>query len=397
MPALISISVELALFPILAYYFNTVPTVVVLANVIIVPLAGLSVVLTCFTLFSAIFSISLAGLFSAANWLCLDLTLRLTRIFAGFQAAKISLPAPSVFTFVFYYLILWLLVSSLGSKRKPYLFSALILANLFFWGGAFSRSDQTLRMSILDTGSGVAAVLESPNREIFAINAGEKERNLDAGEYIVVPFLNHEGINLLDGLILTDRGAPNLTSALSVAKSKRIERLFIQHEDYLASESCFDLTERLQIKPLFFDSVGSIADPKNHFSIRFLAYPQPEGWGSDGQQVLVKVEYHDISICLLDGTKRIRFSRRFDWRQVRNCSILVLSELGNEDDVRQIISTVRPEKIVFTRYYLRYQKDKIPLLMASSFPEIEYHRTAQGGAIVCETDGEEIEVKSILP
>jgi beta-lactamase superfamily II metal-dependent hydrolase len=298
---------------------------------------------------------------------------------------------------VFYYLILWLLVSSLGSKRKPFLFSALILANLFLWGGAFSREDQTLRVSILDAGSGAATVLESPGGKTFAINAGEKTENLDAGEFIVVPFLNHDGIKRLEGLILTDRDAPNLTSALSVAQNKHVERLFIQHEDYLANEGWRDLTERLQIMPLFLDSINSIVDTKNGFDIGFLVYPQPGGLGTDSRQILVKIEYQDVSICLLDGTKRIRFSQPFDWQQVRNCSLLVLSELGSEDDIRQIISAVRPAKIVFTRHYLLYQQDKIPLLMASSFPQIEYHRTAQGGAMICQTDGKEIEIKPTLP
>jgi hypothetical protein len=35
--------------------------------------------------------------------------------------------------------------------------------------------------------------------------------------------------------------------------------------------------------------------------------------------------------------------------------------------------------------------------MALSFPEIEYHRTAQSGAIFCQTRGKEVEVRSTLP
>jgi hypothetical protein len=58
---------------------------------------------------------------------------------------------------------------------------------------------------------------------------------------------------------------------------------------------------------------------------------------------------------------------------------------------------VRPRKVIFTRHYLRYQKDKIPLLMALDFPDMEYHRTAQSGAIICQTQGREIRLKTTLP
>lgn len=43
-PALISLSVEIVLFPILGYYFNMVPLVCVVANIFVVPLASISVV-----------------------------------------------------------------------------------------------------------------------------------------------------------------------------------------------------------------------------------------------------------------------------------------------------------------------------------------------------------------
>jgi len=33
---------------------------------------------------------------------------------------------------------------------------------------------------------------------------------------------------------------------------------------------------------------------------------------------------------------------------------------------------------------------KIPNLLAVEFPQIEYHRTLENGAIICKTDGEKV-------
>ncbi|MGB3092578.1 MAG: ComEC/Rec2 family competence protein, partial [Candidatus Zixiibacteriota bacterium] len=174
MPALISISVELVLFPILAYYFNMIPLVIVVANLFIVPLAGLSVVLACFSLFSATFSTFLTGVFSASNWLCLDLTLRFTEFFASVPAAKLSIAAPSAFGFTLYYCVLWILFGSFAAKKKVLLFSFLILANILVWKQALAHSDKPLSITFLDVSQGNSAVIDLPNREIILLNAGEK-------------------------------------------------------------------------------------------------------------------------------------------------------------------------------------------------------------------------------
>jgi competence protein ComEC len=396
MPALISLSVELALFPILAHYFNIVPTVVVLANVLIVPLAGVSVVLACFTLLSAAFSMSLAGVLSAANWLSLDLTLKLTRFFAGLPVAKLSLPAPSLFTFALYYLSLWLLFGWIGSKKKTHLFSLLLLANLFMWGRAFSGVDPTLRISLLDVGSGNATVVEAPNRQTLVMNAGEKVKTLDAGEYIVLPFLNHRGIDRIHGLILTDKSSSNLNSALSVLQNRPVRKIIVPPGLPMGDGTCEDWASELKIECLALDSVSAIIDPGRQLGIHFLRYPVTGALGSNVNQMVTKIVYQDVSFCLFDGMKTARFSRGFDWSQVRDCSILVLPELGDNQDIRDIVSAVRPKKVIFTRHYFRYEKDKVPLLMALDFPDMEYYRTAQGGAIICQTQGRKIEVKTTL-
>lgn len=396
MPALISVSVELILFPILAYYFNMIPLVVVVANIFIVPLAGLSVVLACFTVFSAIFSLSLAGIFSAANWLCLDLTLRLTELFASLPAAKFSIPTPSTFAFLLYYLFLWMVVAWFASRRKYLLFSVLIIANVLIWRLAFSRGDDPLRMTFLDVSQGSCTVVEAPNGETLVINAGERSGNYDAGEYVVVPFLNHRGITEVDRLILTGTDAPNFSSALSVAENRKVQTVFLPRHSDFADEQNDDSISGSLNEIVFLDSVGAIGDQRARFGVHFLAYPQAGQLGSTGRAILVKMVYRDVSLCLLDGMKRVRFCPDFDWDQLSGCSVLVVPELGDVEEIIQVIAAVKPERIIFTRHYFRYEKDKIPLLMQLSFPEIEYYRTAEGGAIVCETHGRTIDVQPTL-
>ncbi|KPL00722.1 MAG: hypothetical protein AMJ91_03520 [candidate division Zixibacteria bacterium SM23_73_3] len=390
MPALISVSVELVLFPILAYYFNMIPLIIVVANLFIVPLAGLSVVLACFTLFSTIFSALLAGIFSAFNWVCLSLTLRLTEFFATLPVAKLFVSAPSAFSFISYYFFLWLLVSSIVSKKKILLFSFLIIANVFIWREGLSRSDRSLKVTFLDVSQGSSAVVDLPNKEAFLINAGEKGMNFDAGEYIVVPFLNHKGMIKIDKLILTDTNPLNVNSARSIAEDRQVEKIFLPLPLNLVDRIYGNLLKGLSSRLFSLDSVDAIMDEQSEFAIQLLNYTKVDKSGSIHRKLLVKLVHKEITFGIFDGIKKVCFDPEFDWDELKNCSVLVLPELGDEDEIVKIISAVRPKKIIFTRHYFRYERNKIPTLMQINFPEIEYYRTAENGAITCETDGEKL-------
>jgi len=71
-------------------------------------------------------------------------------------------------------------------------------------------------------------------------------------------------------------------------------------------------------------------------------------------------------------------------------AVLVLPEPGNVDEIVKVVTAVRPQKIIFTRHYFRYEKDKVTVLMQLNFPEVEYYRTAENGAIICKTDSEKL-------
>jgi competence protein ComEC len=395
-PALISVSVELVLFPILAYYFNMIPLVIVVANIFIVPLAGLSVVLACFTLLSATFSSFIAGAFSACNWLCLELTLNLTEFFANLPVAKLSVPAPSVSVFVLYYFFLWLAASFIASKKKALLFSVLIIANLLVWRDGLTHGNKPLKVTFLDVSQGSSSLIDLPNEKTFLINAGEKWKNLDAGEYVVIPFLNYKGATRIDKLILTDTDTLSLNSAKSILREAEVKEILLSNSLLFEDDDWESVIDKTGEGCQFLESVKAIKDHKGSVEIRFFEYPKTMGLERTSANVLTKIRYKSIIFCLFDGMKRVYFEPQFDWDEFEGCSVLVLSELGEADEIAQVIAAVKPQKIIFTRHYFRYEKDKIPTLMSTEFSDIEYYRTAEGGAITCETGGEKIEIQTTV-
>ena len=392
LPGLVSLSVEIILFPILAYYFNMVPLITVVANLFIVPLASLSVALSCFTLFSATFSLTFASIFSASNWLCLECILKLNTFFATLPIAKLTVPSPSIFSFIIYYLFLWLLLSSITQKRKAVIFSLVIIGNIFAWKGPLSSESQISKLTFLDVGKGNSTVIELPDRKTFLINAGEKRGNFNSGEYVVIPFLNRNGITKIDKLILTDNDSANINSAKFVAEEVKIEEVLMPSFDGSAQGIDQEFFTNISDKLIPLDSINEISDAENELRISFIDYPSIRKLALSPHGKIVKISYKDVDFCLLDGMKRAEFDPGFAWERVRNCEVLVISELVSYDDAKELIEKIEPQKIIFTRYYLRYQKDKISTLMAHEFPQIEYHRTLKNGAITCKTDGKKTDL-----
>jgi len=400
LPCLVSLSVEIILFPILAYYFNMVPMIVVLANLFIVPLASLSVVFSCFTLFSATFSLTLASLFSASNWLCLDCILKLNTFFATLPITKLIVPSPSIFSFIIYYLFIWLLLSTIAQKGKAIVFSLIIIGNIFAWNGVLFSDSHLLKLTFLDVGQGNSTLIQLPDKQTFLINAGEKRGNFDSGEYVVIPFLNKNGITKIDKFILTENDSANLNSVKSVAEDVKIEQVLMPDFDGSAEGIEKGFVERISNELISLDSIKEISvenpatggDEQNELRISFFDYPSTRKYTLSCHGKIVKISYKDVDFCLLDGIKRPEFDSDFAWDELKNCEVLVISELANYEDTKQIIQRIRPQKIIFTRYYFRYQKEKVPTLMALEFPQIEYHRTLKNGAIICKTDGEKTDL-----
>ncbi len=255
-----------------------------------------------------------------------------------------------------------------------------------------STESDLLKLTFLDVGQGSCAVIELPDDKAFLINAGDKKGDFNSGEYVVIPFLNNGGITEIDKFILTDASSENVSSAKTIAENVDIGQLLIPQFNGSVEEIEQAFVERMSDKLISLDSVREISDAKNELGISFFDYPSTRKYAFSPHGKIVRISYKDVGFCLLDGMKKPEFDPGFAWDEVGGCEVLVISELGDHKDTKKIIQKIKPHKIIFTRHYLRYQKDKIPTMMTLEFPQIEYYRTLNSGAIICKTDGEKTDL-----
>jgi len=186
-----SLAAWLGSFPLLAHYFHQVSVSGMFANLIVVPLAGLIVVVGTLSLGSGLFSHTIAALYNQANWLLAKILVAVVFWFSSLSWSSVSVPDLAEFR----------------SVEKP-------------------------EIIFLDT-PGITSAIVRCKGHAWLINPGS---DYMFGK-IVNPARQFYGINRFDGIILTESGKGAAGSVELVAKNNLAEKYYAPDEESFSGRS----------------------------------------------------------------------------------------------------------------------------------------------------------------
>ena len=196
--AAVSLAAWLGSLPLIANYFHLLTPVTLLANMVVVPLSSGALACNLATLTIGIICPPAAELFNHCAWLLMVLMVKVSEWAAAIPLVVLHVKAPSVSTIILYYTLLiavfsgWLFREGLRRWAGGAAAVAVIPLALQVF-----QSESAPQMAVLPLQGGSAVYVNHKGRSL--IDCGRS----DDGRLITKPFLQSQGINRLEHLILT--------------------------------------------------------------------------------------------------------------------------------------------------------------------------------------------------
>jgi len=300
----VSTAATLGTAPVLLHHFGFVALGGLVLNIVAIPLTAVGLTAGLLMLLSVpIFAPGAAAFGSAA-----DASIRVlteTAVFgATWMGGGAHLSNPSG----------WTLASIIAAvaviaqfPRPKHRWRLIIAASLFATVGfahdlAQGESSPTLEVLFLDVGQGDAVLVSTPDEHHMLVDAGPRSPFSDAGESVVVPHLNHAGIDKLDVVVATHPDSDHLGGVPSVMQSVDVGQ-FIHSGRSSESELFAESRRILQENAIPSTSViaGDSIFLGRHVSVDVLGPPAADvsgSWEENDASVVLMISFGKTRILL---------------------------------------------------------------------------------------------------
>ncbi len=283
-PFLPLMAIQVGLIPIIAFHFNHLSFVGIIANIPIIFLAGLiiPILIILFPLHLLLNGMLIDTLATSSDWLFQAIIFMNETLYFQGRFSTLT-PSPPFCLIGFFYLGLFFLTSELTAlwkERKQFakiLGSFILIAALLVWAGFLLEDDfQDIGIIFLDVGQGDCLFIETPSGKTAMIDSGGSA-SYDVGRKTLLPFLLKNGHSKLDLAIVTHLHQDHYGGFKTLSQEIPIGGLVLyggyqSEKDKIVSESGF------KSKDLIFSEKGVTIKLDNRVSIEVLC---PEAWTKD--------------------------------------------------------------------------------------------------------------------
>ncbi|MFH0947976.1 MAG: DNA internalization-related competence protein ComEC/Rec2 [Elusimicrobiota bacterium] len=320
---LVSFSAQIAIAPILAYYFNKVSIIALVSNLVILPMIGVSLGAGFVLYLASLIGTQLLFIVSKLTGGVVSLITYLVDVFANVPHSTIRVPTPSIYFILLFYIII-VGLPKVGTlevpKIKNYIWKRIVILAfgvLIFLPviSYFSRNKKNLEISFIDVGLGDAVYCEFPDGSNMLIDGGgDWKAKYDIGETIVSPFLWNKGIMKIDTIILTHPHINHFQGLIAVCNNFKIKK-FITNGEISREDEYLELMKILKKKKIYTERVSAGKHLKIGNVIIDVLNPAPpvpikseQNGGipnTDDNSIVMKLLYNDFSVLFCgDITKK---------------------------------------------------------------------------------------------
>jgi len=219
--AIVSISANAVILPIMLYHYNTLSLTFIISNLLASPIIGILIILGFIIIFISLIYFPLAKILKFLLKILLQLFMGLACNIGTLPFSIIYVPTPKLKMICFYYMTLLTLINikKIRNKKAKRRYEKRIL-KLF---GTFSlkkiiclvlvisliltlikQLPQNLKIYFIDVGQGDSSLVISPlGKSILIDGGGSSDSEYDIGKNTLIPYLLDRGLKKIDFIIIS--------------------------------------------------------------------------------------------------------------------------------------------------------------------------------------------------
>ncbi|MEN6326844.1 MAG: DNA internalization-related competence protein ComEC/Rec2 [Syntrophomonas sp.] len=397
---LISLCAQVAVVPLIAYYFNLFSPLSLLSNLLTTYLSAGVVILGFIALMLAGLWSGLATLFLYPVGLFIELILGLNNFVIQLPAAFVWVATPPLILVVAYYCGLLLLIKYWSSEgNRVYSYGGLVLISIFFIfiglpAQVYDRGN--MEAVFIDVGQGDSILLKSPQGKFILVDGGGSQF-FDPGSDKVLPYLHRRGIRELYMIINSHPDLDHLQGLEKVAGEMPVQ--YIAIPACLAEAQEYDLLKNLVRKRnavLLKLAEGQEINLEKDWMIKVL-YPERKAVGEDynNRSLVLRVAYKDFSLLLTGDLEKEGLNTILQTHQLQPSTVVKVPHHGSK-------GSLSPEFYAVTKPYLavisvgannNFGHPHPDVLQTLTEQGTKVYRTDKDGAIRVKSDGTSMEVQ----
>lgn len=401
----LTLSAQLAVLPLLAWYFNAVSLSSLFANLLAVPPLEFIIIIGLLGSFIGfIMPIIQHFIFILAS-LTLGFTTDLTLFFAKLPLASIYFPTMPFYSIIIYYCFWFIILNHHLAKIfitnfKKYkffiaIFITVILSSIFIF---YNSSEKLLQIHFIDVGQGDSALIITPTgKSVMIDTGGVLNSDFDIGSRVDIPYLKHYGITKLDYLILSHADIDHAGGASSILQKIPVNHLIIASEGFDVYSKVLKISPD---NPLLKNAI--IPTEKTSFNIDgvqfdFLRNSQTTSTKSSNEASnVLKLTYHHFSALFMgDLPKDGELDLLSKSLNLQSTILKVAHHGSNTSSSIEFLQAVKPQfSIISAGKYNRFGHPKPEVLERLNTLPTKILRTDEHGAIVFSTDGKKLHVST---
>ncbi len=282
--------------------FGKISLVSFFTNIIAIPVSNFSLAIGIFQILISFVSSQLAGIIAAVNFYLLKSLLAFISYSSKFSFSSVKFSHIDIYSAIAYYVIFFSILF-VTKKALKYFSPALIICVLFLF--FHNLSDNDLKITFLDIGQGDCSIIKTSENKIILVDCGMNSMIVNSGERSILPYLERNGINKIDLLIISHLHMDHIGGLKYLLENMPVEKIYDSGQrsetDYMNS-----IDSLISVKNIRRETIRSGIIDNSFKDIRlYFMFPNSDFINSDGMTVgnnlnngslVFKLSYKNTSI-----------------------------------------------------------------------------------------------------